>query len=144
MTGVVSESKSSEPKPEDRYTTGTNREDPFQYINETSFDAIIVANLEGSILQMNETAAEEFCYESKEAMQGVNITSIVAMRDGENPNIYLRVFKMMGKSSSTIRKKRRRFMGKRQDGSEFPCLIGVNNLAGSDHIVVYVTNTEVI
>lgn len=113
-------------------------------IDDASFDAIIVTDFKGVIQRVNETTLREFRYDSKEELQGKNVSDLVGGKvSAKTHDKFLQNFQKAGKSSSTIGKQRV-LWSKRKDGSEFRCIIGINKVpdAKQDLLVGYIRNLE--
>jgi len=112
-------------------------------IDDSAFDAIIVTDYHGIIKRVNKTTLNEFKYESKEELEGKNISMLVGGRDAKRHDKYLERFHEAGKSSSTIGKQRV-LKSKRKDGTEFRCIIGINAIPDTDYLVGYIRNVDAL
>ena len=107
--------------------------------DETSFDAIIVIDMQGIIQEVNKTTVTELGYVSKEDLVGNNISMLVGGDHADMHDSYLANFKATGKSESTIGKQRVLF-ARRKDGSEFPSIIGIKKIPGTEFLIGYLRN----
>jgi len=112
-------------------------------IYEEMFDAVILTDLKGDILKVNQTALEVFRFESKDELVGENISVLVGGGEAEYHDMYLQRFREKSKSSSQIGKQRV-LHAKRKDGTEFPCIIGIKKSSNGKYLIGYVRDmTEV-
>ncbi|CAB9497928.1 Sensor protein FixL [Seminavis robusta] len=95
-------------------------------ILDASFDAMFAINLEGKIELVNLAAIKQFGYDSQEGLVGNNIDMIVGGGHARSHNQYLKKYKDTGveRLMGTLREVK----GKRKDGSEFPCIIGIKRV----------------
>jgi PAS domain S-box-containing protein len=108
-------------------------------VDEASFDAIIVTDCHGVIQQANQTAVDEFGFESKEELLGKNISMLDGGDDAAKHDGYLERFQKAGQSSSTIGKQYV-LQSRRKDGTEFPCIVGIKKIPDSEVLVGYIRN----
>ena len=106
---------------------------------DSSFDAVIVSDLNGIIKQVNTTAVEIFRFSTKEEMIGKNLTILVGGGERKNHDAYMRGFKKKNHSkSSKVLGQQRMLQAKRADGTEFPCIIGIKTCPNDTRIVGYI------
>lgn len=97
----------------------------------STFDGIIVADLNGVITTVNETALSLFGYESKDEIIGKNLSVLCGGSDGKRHDGYVKAFKkkLLDDPSSISQNKvlgrQRMLHACRADGTEFPCVIGI-------------------
>jgi len=106
----------------------------------SSFDGIIVADLNGVISTVNETARELFGYETKEEIIGKNLSVLCGGSDGKRHDGYVKAFKkkLLDDPSSISKNKvlgrQRMLHACRADGTEFPCVIGIKLVSNNKMI----------
>ena len=88
------------------------------------FDAVVIADLLGIIITVNQMALDIFGYEKKSDLIGENISILVGGGDAVHHDEYIRNFNRRGKTDSNIGKQRILF-AKRKDGTEFQAIIGI-------------------
>ena len=94
-----------------------------QAMLEASFDPNFAVNPMGIIKHVNKAAVEQFGYECKAEMIGQNIKMIVGGGHAAFHDGYLKRFR-----ETQVRRligSLREVSGRRKDGSEFPCIIGI-------------------
>ena len=142
MTGISDEQRASHADDVTNLTKrvgeDTTLNDVFgSIIDETSFDAIIVADGLGTIRRVNVTAVSIFGYNSKEELEGKNLSVLVGGGHAKHHDKYVQDFHD-GVRDSTVLGKQRILKSKRKDGTEFPCVIGVKKIPDTDFMVGYV------
>lgn len=110
-------------------------------VDDNSFDSIIVTDDEGTILQVNATAVEEFGYSAKAELVGKNLTLLVGGGRAKHHAKYMKNFKRKKKEDSTIGKQRK-LKARRRDGSEFTCVIGIRRVEDTNWLIGYIRSTE--
>lgn len=106
----------------------------------SSFDGIIVADLNGVISTVNETARELFRYETKEELIGKNLSILCGGSDGKRHDGYVKAFKKKllddpsSISNNKVLGRQRMLHACRADGTEFPCVIGIKLVANNKMI----------
>jgi PAS domain S-box-containing protein len=106
-----------------------------------SFDSIIVANEDGIILRVNQTALETFRYGSKDELIGHNMSILMGGGEDKNHDKYLANFKKAGTSQSTIGRQRL-LLSRRKDGTDFPCVIGIRRMRNSSNLVGFIRDVS--
>lgn len=97
-------------------------------MDDASFDSIIVTDDEGTILQVNATAVEDFGYNAKAELVGNNLTMLVGGGQSMHHAKYMKKFKSKGQDDSTTIGKQRKLKARRKDGKEFTCVIGIRKI----------------
>lgn len=110
---------------------------PREDIYDEMFDAVVVTDLDGSILKVNRTTLEVFGYNFKEELIGENVSTLVGGGDAKHHDLYLSNFRKKDKESSQIGKQRV-LHAKRKDGTEFPCIVGIKKSANNKYLVGYI------
>ena len=106
----------------------------------SSFDGIIVADLNGVISTVNETARQLFGYETKEEIIGKNLSILCGGSDGKRHDGYVKAFKKKllddpsCVSNNKVLGQQRMLHASRADGSEFPCVIGIKLVSNNKMI----------
>ena len=116
-------------------------------VDDTSFDCIVVSDLFGIIQSVNATLINEFRFDEKEDLIGKNIKVLMGGGDAENHDSYLQGFRKHCKTDdkkSRVIGNQRMLKSRRQDGTEFPCILGVHKIKGTDLLVAYIRNVETI
>ncbi|KAL7539976.1 hypothetical protein ACHAXR_009774 [Thalassiosira sp. AJA248-18] len=95
----------------------------------SSFDGYVVADLNGIITQVNDTAVTLFAYTTKKEMIGKNLSILVGGSDGKRHDGYVKSFKERHTTKdnphhSKVLGRQRMLHACRADGTEFPCIIG--------------------
>ena len=96
---------------------------------------------EGTILQVNTTAVEDFGYNAKAELVGNNLTLLVGGGQSRHHAKYMKRFKKKGKDDSTIGKQRK-LKSRRKDGTEFTCVIGIRRIPDTEYLIGYIRSTE--
>jgi len=109
-------------------------------VDDTSFDSIIVADGEGTIVQVNATAVEEFGYNAKAELVGKNLSRLVGGGYARHHGRYMRNFKKKGKEETTIGQQRK-LKARRKDGEEFTCVIGIRKIPDTEYLIGYIRST---
>ncbi len=105
-----------------------------------SFDGIIVADLNGVITTVNETARQLFGYETKEEIIGKNLSILCGGSDGKRHDGYVKAFKKKllddpsCVSNNKVLGRQRMLHACRADGTEFPCVIGIKLVSNNKMI----------
>jgi len=89
---------------------------------EAAFHSVFAANEEGIIQLVNKKALEEFGYESNELV-GQNVRIIVGSEHADRHDGYMQAFMKTGKKNFIG--SQREVMARRKDGTEFPCVVGI-------------------
>jgi len=111
---------------------------------ENSFDGIILADLNGVISTVNETARLLFGYETKEEIIGKNLSILCGGSDGKRHDGYVKAFKKKllddpsSISSNKVLGRQRMLHACRADGTEFPCVIGIKLVSNNKMIAGYI------
>ncbi|KAL7570844.1 hypothetical protein ACA910_018911 [Epithemia clementina (nom. ined.)] len=123
-------------------TTTTNYEEHLnQSILDTSFDAILVTNQHGEIVTANPATLTIFGYDALDQVVGHNVSILVGGNDhADQPVAYMEKFCERGGRSANLGKKRH-MAGRRRDGEEFPCRVGVRKVPDSDCFVSFIQDT---
>ncbi len=106
----------------------------------SSFDGIIVADLNGVITTVNETARQLFGYETKEEIVGKNLSILCGGSDGRRHDGYVKAFKKKllddpsCVSNNKVLGRQRMLHACRADGTEFPCVIGIKLVSNNKMI----------
>ena len=109
-------------------------------IDTASFDGVILADLNGVISSVNETARILFGYEMKEEMIGKNLSILCGGSDGKRHDGYVKAFKKKliddpsSMASNKVLGRQRMLHACRADGSEFPCVIGIKLVSNNKMI----------
>lgn len=120
--------------------TNLNILDPVErLVDDDSFDAIIVIDSTGVMKRVNATAVKEFEYDSKDELEGKNVSILVGGGMADKHDNLLKRFRERGDSSSTIGKQRILY-SKRKDGTEFPAIIGIRQIPDTDYLVGHIKN----
>lgn len=105
-------------------------------------------DLDGSIIGVNRTFVEEFRYDNKEEVLGLDISIIM---DVKYHKMHHRMMakcrkskEMGGVINSRVLGKQNLLPAKRKDGSEFKCIIGVNPIEDSDFMVGYIKKFDTL
>mmetsp|Transcript_1852 Transcript_1852/g.5060 ORF Transcript_1852/g.5060 Transcript_1852/m.5060 type:complete len:922 (-) Transcript_1852:99-2864(-) len=93
-------------------------------ILDSSFDSIFLVEDDGTIIQVNASAVNEFGYDPEELI-GQNISKLVGGGKAPHHDSYLKGFKNKNKKSRTLGTHNNEVLAKRKDGSEFPCQVGL-------------------
>eukprot|EP00574_Skeletonema_japonicum_P008487 CAMPEP_0201721756 /NCGR_PEP_ID=MMETSP0593-20130828/6355_1 /ASSEMBLY_ACC=CAM_ASM_000672 /TAXON_ID=267983 /ORGANISM="Skeletonema japonicum, Strain CCMP2506" /LENGTH=854 /DNA_ID=CAMNT_0048212625 /DNA_START=72 /DNA_END=2637 /DNA_ORIENTATION=+ len=110
----------------------------------SSFDGIIVADLNGVISTVNETARQLFGYETKEEIIGKNLSILCGGSDGKRHDGYVKAFKKKllddpsCVSNNKVLGQQRMLHASRADGTEFPCVIGIKLVSNNKMIAGYI------
>ena len=126
-----------------RHSESSSIEDLTGGIN-SSFDGIIVADLNGIISTVNDTARELFGYETKEEIIGKNLSILCGGSDGKRHDGYVKAFKKKllddpsSISSNKVLGRQRMLHACRADGTEFPCVIGIKLVSNNKMIAGYI------
>jgi len=115
-----------------------------QYVRDDSFDAIVAIDKFGIIQRVNETAVHEFGYESKEDLEGQNISVLVGGEHAPNHDHYMAAYRKRGELNSSVLGKQRLLHAKRKNGEEFPVMIGLRAIEGSEILVGHMRNVDSI
>jgi PAS domain S-box-containing protein len=111
---------------------------------DSSFDCMIVTDRIGIIQYANNTAVNEFRYGSANELVGKDIALLTGGGEAKNHHLYMKKMedgrepsKLIGQHHSTSEKngKQRILHACRKDGSEFPCMIGLKSVPGTESIV---------
>ena len=108
-----------------------------------SFDSIVIANEDGTIIRVNRTTLETFRYDSKEELVGQNLSVLVGGGEHKKHDQYLDNFKKRGASESVIGKQRI-LRSRRKDGTEFPCVIGIKRMKNNRNLVGFIRDMSVV
>lgn len=107
-----------------------------------SFDAIVVADLNGIITQINDTTVTLFGYATKKEIIGKNLSILVGGGDAKRHDGYVKAFKS---SVTTHDNPHHKVLGRqrmlhacRADGTEFPCIIGIKMVSNHTRIAGYI------
>ena len=92
---------------------------------DSSFDPVLTMDTEGKICTANDAATELFGYTETEFV-GLDISVICGGGHAENHSKYLSNYLKSGKAK--VLGKKRQVLGKKRDGTEFPCEIGVQEI----------------
>ena len=101
------------------------------------FDAVVLTDMKGFIVKVNQTALDVFGYEEKSEIIGENVSILVGGGDATHHDKYLENFHARGKESSQIGKQRV-LKGRRKDGTEFPAIIGIKKSSNKKYLVGYI------
>jgi PAS domain S-box-containing protein len=107
---------------------------------DNSFDGIILADLNGVISTVNETARLLFGYETKEEIIGKNLSILCGGSDGKRHVGYVKAFKKRllddpsSISNNKVLGRQRMLHACRADGTEFPCVIGIKLVSNNKMI----------
>ena len=80
------------------------------------FDAVVLTDLKGYIVTVNQTCLDEFLYKQKSDLIGQNVSLLVGGEDAKHHDAYLEAFHRNDKQTSQIGKQRV-LHAKRQDGT---------------------------
>ena len=106
-----------------------------QAILDSSFDAVVLSDKIGTILDVNEATVSIFGFKKKEQIIGCNIKQFVGGGHAKNHDSYMKAFHERG-GTSRILGRTRELSARRHDGSEFPCQIGVKKVPGKAELMV--------
>lgn len=115
----------------------TNEQRLTKSILDSSFDAIIMTDAGGTILQVNQATLTQFGYDTAEQLLSKDIKLLVGGTHAEKHASYLERFRHRG-ATSRVLGQTREVLAKRRDGSEFPCRIGIQKVPGTDKLVGFV------
>mmetsp|Transcript_4866 Transcript_4866/g.11092 ORF Transcript_4866/g.11092 Transcript_4866/m.11092 type:complete len:593 (-) Transcript_4866:185-1963(-) len=108
----------------------------------TSFDAIVVADLNGVITQVNDTTVTLFGYATKKEIIGKNLSIFVGGGDAKRHDGYMKAFKSRVTTHENPQHKvlgrQRMLHACRADGTEFPCIIGIKMVSNDTRIAGYI------
>jgi PAS domain S-box-containing protein len=110
-------------------------------ILDSSFDAIILTDAAGKILQINSATLKEFGYDDVDQLIGKNVAMLIGGGHGENHSSYMKRFQDRG-GSSRVLGQTREVLARRKDGTEFPCRIGLQKVPNTDKMVGFVRNVS--
>ncbi|MDC8753983.1 PAS domain S-box protein [Erythrobacter sp. sf7] len=96
-------------------------------IMQTIPDALVVIDIEGRILLFSKAAEEMFGYEAREVM-GRSVSMLMPERDRAAHDAYMSHYRRSGESRVMGRK--RRLIGQRKDGTEFPHALQIAEAIG--------------
>ena len=105
-----------------------------QALLDSAFDAIILTNAVGRIVDVNQVALEMFRYRDKAAMVGKNVSLLAGGGHGARHPGYMKACRERrgGAASSKVVGHLRCQVARRSDGSEFPCRIGIRIVHNND------------
>mmetsp|Transcript_2816 Transcript_2816/g.5876 ORF Transcript_2816/g.5876 Transcript_2816/m.5876 type:complete len:397 (-) Transcript_2816:828-2018(-) len=104
---------------------------------DSSFDAIVVCSMDGSIVHLNASTLEMFGYSENVELIGSNVSKLAGGGIGNRHEAYMKMFARRGATSSILGKQRD-VMALRKDGSEFFCKVGVKKVPGTNLLVGYI------
>ena len=111
-------------------------------IYDEMFDAVVVANAKGIIVSVNEAALNMFQFESKTDLMGQNISILVGGDHAKNHDMYLKAFRTRGGQGRSHIGKQRVLQARKQDGTEFPCVIGLKASANKKRLVAFIRDVS--
>mmetsp|Transcript_14019 Transcript_14019/g.22894 ORF Transcript_14019/g.22894 Transcript_14019/m.22894 type:complete len:386 (+) Transcript_14019:2-1159(+) len=145
-SNLSNDSARLEKKSEDR--TSSTKSDTILTDNDltsginSSFDGIVVADLNGIITQVNDTVVTLFGYATKIEMIGKNLSILVGGSDGKRHDGYVKAFKKRVTTNANPQHKvlgrQRMLHACRADGTEFPCIIGIKMVSNNTRIAGYI------
>jgi PAS domain S-box-containing protein len=97
---------------------------------DSSFDSMFAINERGIIQTVNRAALQEFGYASESDLLGQNISVVVGGQHAPHHDRYLHNY-----SRTRIKRligTQRELMARRRDGSEFPCILGLQVIEGNE------------
>lgn len=110
---------------------------------DSSFDSMFAINESGIIQKVNQAAVREFGFASEAELLGKNISIIVGGKHARHHDKYLANF-------SKTREKRligtqRKLTARRQDGTEFPCILGLQVIetASADQLYYFASLRDI-
>lgn len=105
-----------------------------------TFDAVIFADYEGSIVSVNNVALKMFRYETKSDMIGKNVSMLVGGGHAEHHAGYMKRFRDRG--STLLFGKQRIVKARRSDGEEFKCLFGIQMAGNGKHVIGFIRDMD--
>ena len=106
------------------------------------FDAVVVANAKGIIISVNEAALNMFQFESKSDLMGQNISILVGGDHAKNHDMYLKAFRTRSGQERSHIGKQRVLLARKQDGTEFPCVLGLKASANKKRLVAFIRDVS--
>ena len=106
---------------------------------DAAFDSMFAVNQRGIIQLVNRKAIQQFGYECANDMVGKNVHIIVGSAHADRHDDYMKAFHSTGKKNFIG--SQREVMARRKDGTEFPCIIGIEIVeqeGGKPMFVAYV------
>lgn len=103
-------------------------------ILDASFDAMFAIDLEGTIKMVNKVSLTAFGYHSEEELVGENIKMIVGGGHTDKHDSYLKRYKETGEAR--LIGSLREVSARRKDGSEFPCVIGLERVESEQDVLM--------
>lgn len=120
---------------QDKLFTNDNLDDITHELNrallDASFEAAILSDAKGQIIKVNKTALTTLGYRHEKELLGKSVSIMVGGGEAQYHDEYFEKYKRRGMDSPHFGKLRE-VVAKRQDGSEFPCMIGIRKLSGQN------------